>query len=104
MKKKKRDKQWVSHWFDVCHVIGPTLKPSSPGFSGSKSYIAEQHGPVGFCWAIGVLAGERIGDGNGEAVNMYQITTNISNSELKEKFHQILFFWFQNEQKRKCEP
>lgn len=46
-----------------------TLNPNSPGFSGSKSYSAVQHGPVAFGVAIGVLAGERIGDGNGEAEN-----------------------------------
>lgn len=53
----------------------PTLKPNSPGFSGSKSYTAVQCGPLGrFCCSgggtIGVRAGERIGDGNGEAARM----------------------------------
>lgn len=41
-----------------------TLKPSSPGFSASKSYKAVQHG----CLVIGVLAGDLLGDGKGEAV------------------------------------
>lgn len=46
-----------------------TLKPNSPGFSGSKSYKAVQQGPVVRGWtdACGVLAGDRIGDGNGDA-------------------------------------
>jgi len=39
-----------------------TLKPSSPGFSGSKSYRAIQQG--GFI--IGVLTGDFMGEGNGE--------------------------------------
>ncbi|CAL7948177.1 unnamed protein product [Xylocopa violacea] len=34
------------------------LKPSSPGFSGSKSYKAVQQG----CLVIGVLAGDLLGD------------------------------------------
>jgi hypothetical protein len=42
----------------------PTLKPSSPGFSGSKSYRAVQDG----IFVIGVLAGDLIGDGKGDAV------------------------------------
>lgn len=45
-----------------------TLKPSSPGFSGSKSYNAVQ---CGFCCGgggIGVLAGDFIGDGKGDAI------------------------------------
>lgn len=45
-----------------------TLKPSSPGFSGSKSYRAVQ---AGFWLAaggtMGVLAGDFIGEGKGEA-------------------------------------
>lgn len=58
-------------------IILLTLNPSSPGFSGSKSYNAVQCGPVArgcccCCGAIGVLAGDRIGDGNGEAVNFMQ--------------------------------
>lgn len=40
-----------------------TLNPNSPGFSGSKSYNAVQHGVR----VIGVLAGDFIGDGSGEA-------------------------------------
>lgn len=44
-----------------------TLNPNSPGFSGSKSYSAVQHGPAGFWATTGVLAGDLIGDGNGEA-------------------------------------
>jgi len=43
-----------------------TLNPSSPGFSGSKSYRAVQHGVL---WAIGVLAGDLLGEGKGEAEN-----------------------------------
>lgn len=43
-----------------------TLKPSSPGFSGSKSYNAVQHGVL----VIGVRAGDFIGDGNGDAVTV----------------------------------
>lgn len=42
-----------------------TLNPNSPGFSASKSYNAEQHGPLGL--GIGVRAGDLIGDGNGDA-------------------------------------
>lgn len=42
-----------------------TLKPSSPGFSGSKSYNAMQQGVR----VIGVRAGDFIGDGSGEAEN-----------------------------------
>lgn len=42
-----------------------TLKPSSPGFSASKSYKAVQQG----CLVIGVLAGDLLGDGKGEARN-----------------------------------
>lgn len=41
-----------------------TLKPSSPGFSGSKSYRAVQHG----CLFIGDRDGDFIGEANGEAV------------------------------------
>lgn len=41
-----------------------TLKPSSPGFSGSKSQRAVQHG----LFVIGVLAGDLIGDGKGDAM------------------------------------
>lgn len=37
--------------------------------------MAVQCGPLGRCWTIGVLAGERIGDGNGDAVKM-QIKKN----------------------------
>lgn len=40
-----------------------TLKLSSPGFSASKSYKAVQQG----CLVIGVLAGDLLGDGRGEA-------------------------------------
>lgn len=49
--------------FNGIYVIF-TLKPSSPGFSASKSYKAVQHG----CLVIGVLAGDLLGDGKGEAV------------------------------------
>lgn len=41
-----------------------TLKPSSPGFSGSKSYRARH---AGVC-IMGDLAGDFMGDGRGEAV------------------------------------
>ena len=40
-----------------------TLKPSSPGFSGSKSYRATAVG----VWSMGERAGLFIGEGNGEA-------------------------------------
>lgn len=42
------------------------MNPSSPGFSGSKSYNAMQQGCCGWD-GCGGLAGERIGDGNGDA-------------------------------------
>lgn len=46
-----------------------TLNPSSPGFSGSKSYIAVQHGALP---TAGVRAGELFtGDCNGDATNKY---------------------------------
>lgn len=53
---------------------GITLKPNSPGFSGSKSYRAVHEGVL-FCWGcwplIGVLAGEFfIGDAKGDAENV----------------------------------
>lgn len=40
-----------------------TLNPSSPGFSGSKSYNAVQHG----CLFIGDLDGDFIGEAKGDA-------------------------------------
>lgn len=45
--------------------MSPSLKASSPGFSASKSYRAWQHGPL----LTGVRAGERTGEGRGDAVN-----------------------------------
>lgn len=63
----------IPHIFICSH----TLNPSSPGFSGSKSYMAVQCGPLGRCWTIGVLAGERIGDGNGDAVRNDNQTNKI---------------------------
>lgn len=41
-----------------------TLNPSSPGFSGSKSYNARQHGFL--CPSDGDFAGDLHGDGMGE--------------------------------------
>jgi hypothetical protein len=58
------------------------LNPSSPGFSGSKSYKAVQHGPT---WGFGVFAGERIGDGSGDAVESSKRTT--------QKFNQFTFIF-----------
>jgi hypothetical protein len=58
------------------------LNPSSPGFSGSKSYNAVQHGPT---WGFGVFAGERIGDGSGDAVESSKKTT--------QKFNQFTFIF-----------
>lgn len=59
------------------------MKPSSPGFSGSKSYSAVQQGCVGLA-GIGVLAGERIGDGNGEAKQNKKQKRNVyKNGRLK---------------------
>lgn len=46
--------------------IWHTLNSSSPGFSASKSYNATQQG----CWGVlgcGGFAGDRIGDGKGDA-------------------------------------
>lgn len=44
-------------------MISPSLNPNSRGFSASKSYNAWQHGPR----LTGVRAGERTGDGKGDA-------------------------------------
>lgn len=64
----------IQRVFDVWrwkNVLKLTLNPSSPGFSGSKSYNAMQQG---CCWAgCGGLAGERIGDGRGEAAKVRSI-------------------------------
>lgn len=55
-----------------------TLNPSSPGFSGSKSYNAMQQGCCG--WAgCGGIAGERIGDGRGEAAQITELVVDTSN-------------------------
>lgn len=58
-----------------------TLNPSSPGFSGSKSYNAVAQGPVGFGWLIGVFAGDRIGDGSGDAEIIF-----LFDQKLNEKY------------------
>lgn len=51
-----------------------TLNPSSPGFSGSKSYKAVQQGAL----VIGVLAGDFMGDGNGDAkMNKNHLVTQL---------------------------
>lgn len=55
-----------------------TLKPSSPGFSGSKSYNATQHG----CDGCGGFAGERMGDGNGEAAKEWQTFQHTNSFKL----------------------
>lgn len=47
------------------------MKPSSPGFSGSKSYNATQHGCC--CDGCGGFAGLRIGLGNGEAKENFSL-------------------------------
>lgn len=52
--------------FKVQHHIASwvlTLKPSSPGFSGSKSYRATAAG----VWSMGERAGLFMGEGSGEA-------------------------------------
>lgn len=69
------------HNFEVICVSIPawslffivTLKPNSPGFSGSKSYSAVQQG----CRVIGVLAGDFIGDGSGDAVKIINIVSSV---------------------------
>lgn len=43
--------------------MSPSLNASSPAFSASKSYRAWQQGPL----LTGVRAGERTGDGRGDA-------------------------------------
>jgi len=50
------------------------LKPSSPGFSGSKSYNATQHGCC--CDGCGGFAGLRIGLGKGEATENFLLIRN----------------------------
>lgn len=60
-----------SSWYKINDYC--TLKPSSPGFSGSKSYRAMQHGCC--CW--GGLAGERIGDGSGDAERKTKLNFSI---------------------------
>lgn len=56
-------------------LISLTLNPSSPGFSASKSYNAEQHGPLGL--AIGVRAGDLIGDGRGDAIKTHNMLIRV---------------------------
>lgn len=53
------------------------MNPNSPGFSGSKSYRAVQLGVFCAVGAIGVLAGDFIGDGNGEAVRKHNFHSGI---------------------------
>lgn len=46
-----------------------TLNPNSPAFSASKSYNAVQYG---FCeGGMGVLAGDFMGEGNGDAETFF---------------------------------
>lgn len=52
----------LSSTFCLRWITSPSLNPSSPGFSGSKSYKACA---VGWAALVGVVAGECLGEGDG---------------------------------------